>query len=83
MDSTDEAELQRTEDELTTLKEIVQEALENQGVLGNIRAQLRAAVFSTIEDEESKSKMFSNQNIMRFAKIRQVEAIGCPFPRFS
>ena len=34
MDSTDEAELQRTEDELTTLKEIVQEALENRGVLG-------------------------------------------------
>ena len=61
MDSTDEAELQRTEDELTTLKEIVQEALENQGVLGNIRAQLRAAVFSTIEGEESKSKMFCDK----------------------
>ena len=56
MESTDEAELRRTEDELTTLKEIVQESLENQGVLGNIRAQLRAAVFSTIEGEESKSK---------------------------
>ena len=82
MDSTDEAELQRTEDELTTLKEIVQEALENQGVLGNIRAQLRAAVFSTIEDEESKSKMFSNQNIMRFAKSDKLRLSAALFLDF-
>ena len=82
MESTDEAELRRTEDELTTLKEIVQESLENQGVLGNIRAQLRAAVFSTIEGEESKSKTFSNQNIMRFAKSDKLRLSAALFLDF-
>ena len=47
----DEAE---TEAELTALKEVVQNSLEKRGVLGKIRADLRAAVFTVIDAEERK-----------------------------
>ena len=52
----EEEEVQTTEEELTTLKEIVQQSLETQGVLAKIRAQLRAAVFTTIDGNERKTQ---------------------------
>ena len=82
MDSTDEAELQRTEDELTTLKEIVQEALENQGVLGISELNFERRCFQQLKTKKANQNVFQPK-YHEICKIRQVEAIGCPFPRFS
>ena len=43
------------EDDLHALKNVVQGTLERKGVLANLRAQLRAAVFTAIDAEERKT----------------------------
>lgn len=44
--------LQRTNSELNALKALVQDALSQKGVLGKIKAELRASVFSVLHEQE-------------------------------
>jgi len=80
--SADDMEAQTTEDELTALKEIVQQSLESQGVLSRIRAELRAAVFTTIDAEEKKVQQFANQKVLQFAKSKNMQMASTLFLDF-
>lgn len=56
MDSASEVEeVKDGGDGLSGLKQIVSQTLEAKGVLGTIRAQLRAAVFTALDDQEKKA----------------------------
>jgi hypothetical protein len=77
-----EEEVQTTEEELTTLKEIVQQSLETQGVLAKIRAQLRAAVFTTIDGNERKTQGFTNQKVIRLGKSKNLMMASALFLDF-
>lgn len=49
-------------EELNELKNLVMQNLEKNGYLSNIRAQIRASVFKTIDSQESSKKV----NIIEF-----------------
>ena len=44
-------------EELNELKNLVMQNLEKNGYLSNIRAQIRASVFKTIDGQESNKKV--------------------------
>ncbi|XP_052242723.1 centrosomal protein 43-like isoform X2 [Dreissena polymorpha] len=60
-------------DEDTELRDLVAQTLETNGVLGRIRAELRANVFLALEDQESvKNKTpFLNQDLKKFISTKE------------
>ncbi|XP_035687415.1 centrosomal protein 43-like [Branchiostoma floridae] len=60
-------------DEDTELRDLVAQTLETNGVLGKIRAQLRASVFLALEEQgalESKSQLV-NQDLKKFLNTKE------------
>jgi hypothetical protein len=55
------------------LRDVVAQSLEAKGVLGKIRAQLRANVFLTLEEQESKEKPhpFVGERLRNFQKTKE------------
>ncbi|XP_074645270.1 centrosomal protein 43-like [Tubulanus polymorphus] len=62
-------------EEDTELRDLVAQSLENNGVLGKIRAQLRASVFLALEEQEhiQNKKPFVNQKLQKFLSTKE----GC------
>ncbi|ESO10743.1 hypothetical protein HELRODRAFT_190154 [Helobdella robusta] len=59
-------------DEDSELRDVLIKALENAGVLGKIRAQLRASVFLALEKAESEKKItLADRNFLNFAKTSE------------
>ncbi|XP_011410111.1 PREDICTED: FGFR1 oncogene partner-like [Amphimedon queenslandica] len=60
------------EDDDVELRDLVAQTLESQGVLGSIRAQLRASVVLALEEQESKTKPHSlvNKRLTSFLKTK-------------
>ncbi|OWF46850.1 FGFR1 oncogene partner [Mizuhopecten yessoensis] len=60
-------------DEDTELRDLVAQTLETNGVLGKIRAQLRASVFLALEDQESVQNKtpFSNPDLKKYLKTTE------------
>jgi FGFR1 oncogene partner len=53
------------------LRDLVAQTLESQGVLGKIRAQLRASVFLALEEQESKTgRPLVNEKLTNFMKTK-------------
>ena len=60
-------------DEDTELRDLVAQTLEANGVLGKIRAQLRASVFLALEEQESaqNKNAFLNRDLKSFVKTKE------------
>ncbi|XP_033739398.1 FGFR1 oncogene partner-like isoform X3 [Pecten maximus] len=60
-------------DEDTELRDLVAQTLETNGVLGKIRAQLRASVFLALEDQESVQNKtpFSNPDLKKYLNTKE------------
>ncbi|XP_077976878.1 uncharacterized protein LOC144432527 [Glandiceps talaboti] len=60
-------------DEDTELRDLVAQTLENNGVLGKIRAELRASVFLALEEQESVDNKtpFVNKNLQKFISTKE------------
>ncbi|CAH3179859.1 unnamed protein product [Porites evermanni] len=53
------------------LKNVLKETLENRGVLGQIRARIRAEVFSALDDQTEARPTLSNENLLINELIRE------------
>ncbi|XP_031567500.1 lisH domain-containing protein FOPNL-like [Actinia tenebrosa] len=53
------------------LKQVLKETLENQGVLGQIRARIRAEVFNALDDQTEPRPTLSNENMLINELIRE------------
>ncbi|XP_027053602.1 lisH domain-containing protein FOPNL-like [Pocillopora damicornis] len=53
------------------LKSVLKETLENRGVLGQIRARVRAEVFSALDDQTEPRPALSNENLLINELIRE------------
>ncbi|XP_071509182.1 centrosomal protein 43-like [Diadema antillarum] len=60
-------------DEDTELRDLVAQTLENNGVLGKIRAELRASVFLALEEQDAgkKNSPFVNENLKKFLATKE------------
>ncbi|XP_070567451.1 centrosomal protein 43-like isoform X3 [Ptychodera flava] len=60
-------------DEDTELRDLVAQTLENNGVLGKIRAELRASVFLALEEQESVENKtpFVNRDLQQFMNTKE------------
>lgn len=60
------------------LRDLVAHTLETNGLLGNIRAQLRASVFLALEEQESTNeKSKANKKIKQFSRTHSGRIITC------
>ena len=50
---------------------VVKDTLENRGVLGQIKAKLRAEVFSALDDQSEARPPLSNENLLINELIRE------------
>ncbi|XP_062591577.1 centrosomal protein 43-like isoform X4 [Saccostrea cucullata] len=63
-------------DEDTELRDLVAQTLEANGVLGKIRAQLRASVFLALEEQEqNQDKPFANPALRQFLSTKEGQAV--------
>ncbi|XP_053398223.1 centrosomal protein 43-like [Mercenaria mercenaria] len=64
-------------DEDTELRDLVAQTLETNGVLGKIRAQLRASVFLALEEQESiqNKTPFQNPDLNKFVSTKEGQAV--------
>ncbi|XP_060585031.1 centrosomal protein 43-like isoform X3 [Ruditapes philippinarum] len=64
-------------DEDTELRDLVAQTLETNGVLGKIRAQLRASVFLALEEQESiqNKTPFQNPDLNKFVTTKEGQAV--------
>ncbi|XP_050394731.1 centrosomal protein 20 [Patella vulgata] len=53
------------------LKEVLKESLENRGVLGQIKARIRAEVFTALNDQTENKPQLSNENVLINELIRE------------
>ncbi|CAH1795313.1 unnamed protein product [Owenia fusiformis] len=53
------------------LKSVVKETLENRGVLGQIKARIRAEVFNALDDQTETRPSLSNENMLINELIRE------------
>ncbi|GFN78193.1 lish domain-containing protein fopnl [Plakobranchus ocellatus] len=53
------------------LKEVLKESLENRGALSEIKARIRAEVFSALDDQAEPKPQISNENVLIFELIRE------------
>ncbi|XP_064611476.1 centrosomal protein 20-like isoform X2 [Liolophura sinensis] len=53
------------------LKSVIKETLENRGVLGQIKARIRAEVFNALEDQSEEKPPLSNENLIINELIRE------------
>ncbi|XP_074614604.1 centrosomal protein 20-like isoform X1 [Acropora palmata] len=53
------------------LKNVLKETLENRGVLGQIRARVRAEVFGALDDQSEPRPSLSNENLLINELIRE------------
>ncbi|EDO41817.1 predicted protein [Nematostella vectensis] len=53
------------------LKEVLKETLDNRGILGQIRARIRAEVFSALDDQSETRPTLSNENMLINELIRE------------
>jgi lisH domain-containing protein FOPNL len=49
---------------INELKNALRESLEEKGVLGNVRALLREAIYDVIETDEKPKPRLSNENLL-------------------
>ncbi|XP_076078244.1 centrosomal protein 43-like isoform X13 [Mytilus galloprovincialis] len=65
-------------DEDTELRDLVAQTLETNGVLGKIRAQLRASVFLALEEQESSQNKtpFANHDLRKFLGTKEGKAVA-------
>ncbi|XP_048769354.1 centrosomal protein 43-like isoform X5 [Ostrea edulis] len=64
-------------DEDTELRDLVAQTLETNGVLGKIRAQLRASVFLALEEQEqSQDKSFANPALKQYLTTKEGQAVA-------
>jgi hypothetical protein len=84
MDSThDDSVGSSAEDDLHSLKNVVQETLERKGILANLRAQLRAAVFTAIDAEERKAGIHGeNERLQSLMSSEEGALAGALFVDF-
>ncbi|XP_059178464.1 centrosomal protein 20-like [Physella acuta] len=62
------------------LKEVLKEALETRGALGEIKARIRAEVFAALDDQSEAKPPISNENILIFELIREfLEFNNCKY----
>jgi|TARA_B110000091_G_C13726158_1_gene436937 FGFR1 oncogene partner len=70
-----ESEDEQSHNTMVHLKNAVAQTLESKGVLGRIRAQLRAAVFTAIDTQEKKNGIYyENQKLNRLQKTEEGRA---------
>lgn len=50
---------------------VIKETLENRGVLGQIKARIRAEVFNALEDQSEEKPPLSNENLLINELIRE------------
>ncbi|WAQ96751.1 CEP20-like protein [Mya arenaria] len=53
------------------LKEVIKDTLENRGVLGQIKARIRAEVYNSLDDTSDSKPPLSNENMMINELIRE------------
>ncbi|KAH3861595.1 centrosomal protein 20-like isoform X2 [Dreissena polymorpha] len=53
------------------LKEVIKDTLENRGVLGQIKARIRAEVFNSLDDKTESKPPLSNENMIINELIRE------------
>ncbi|XP_046549783.1 centrosomal protein 20-like [Haliotis rubra] len=53
------------------LKEVLKDSLENRGVLGQIKARIRAEVFNALDDQTEHKPPLSNENVLINELIRE------------
>ncbi|XP_061195677.1 centrosomal protein 43-like isoform X4 [Saccostrea echinata] len=64
-------------DEDTELRDLVAQTLEANGVLGKIRAQLRASVFLALEEQEqNQDKPFANPALRQYLSTKEGQAVA-------
>nr|XP_022293138.1 FGFR1 oncogene partner-like isoform X4 [Crassostrea virginica] len=64
-------------DEDTELRDLVAQTLETNGVLGKIRAQLRASVFLALEEQEqSQDKLFTNPSLKQYLNTKEGQTVA-------
>ena len=56
---------------LEDLKSVLKETLDNRGVLNQIRARIRAEVFSALDDQTESKPILSNENMLINELIRE------------
>ena len=56
---------------LEDLKEVLKETLENRGVLGQVRARIRAEVFNALDEPSEMKPTLSNENFLINELIRE------------
>ncbi|XP_041363305.1 centrosomal protein 20-like [Gigantopelta aegis] len=56
---------------LEELKEVLKETLENRGVLGQVKAKVRAEVFNALDDHSESKPPLSNENLLINELIRE------------
>ena len=61
---------------INELKEVLKETLEERGVLSQIRARLRAEIFSTLNDSPPNRPDLSNENLIIKELIREYLAFN-------
>ncbi|XP_028399476.1 lisH domain-containing protein FOPNL-like [Dendronephthya gigantea] len=53
------------------LKDVLKETLEHRGVLGQIKARIRAEVFNALDDQNEEKPSLSNENMLMNELIRE------------
>ncbi|KAH9489720.1 hypothetical protein Btru_037633 [Bulinus truncatus] len=53
------------------LKDVLKETLEDRGVLGEIKARIRAEVFSALNDQSERRPPLSSENVLIYELIRE------------
>ncbi|CAL1526361.1 unnamed protein product [Lymnaea stagnalis] len=62
------------------LKEVLKETLESRGALGEIKARIRAQVFSALDDQSEMKPPISNENVLIYELIREfLEFNNCKY----
>jgi lisH domain-containing protein FOPNL len=61
---------------INELKEVLKETLEERGVLSQIRARIRAEIFSTLNDSPPNRPDLSNENLIINELIREYLAFN-------
>lgn len=56
---------------INELKDVLKETLEERGVLSQLRAKIRAEIFSTLNDNPAQKPELSNENLLINELIRE------------
>ncbi|KAI8794037.1 lisH domain-containing protein FOPNL [Biomphalaria glabrata] len=53
------------------LKEVLKDTLESRGVLGEIKARIRAEVFTALNDQSERKPLMNSENVLIYELIRE------------